>query len=224
MPQCQTQHTKTGTIQIFEKSFIYLTWVCVFFFLPPVGKKKNQSISPPWESALTPTSCLRSVCGWGWWAPSTLHAGQSGERLLLLSCSLLSSLFTVSFLSLGKPPQNLFKVLHHRQHTTPNPFTDCAPLFVPTSQMKYSARSPHPAFLKAPKKSFSPLSSSLDRKVRVYCENRYYFKQPVTRVVSMAYQPCQATLQLLFYGLKLEVLMHPRKATGRNHTRRLKMW
>lgn len=54
----------------------------------------------------------------------------------------------------------------------------------------------------------------------VHCENRYYFKQPDTHVVRMAYQ---ATLQLLFYGLELEVLMHPQKATGRNHTKKLKM-
>lgn len=58
--------------------------------------------------------------------------------------------------------------------------------------------------------------------MRVHCENRYYFKQAVTRVVRMAYQPHQATLQLLFYDLKVEVLLQPQKATGRNHTKRLK--
>lgn len=59
--------------------------------------------------------------------------------------------------------------------------------------------------------------------MRVHCENRYYFKQPDTHVVRMAYQSHQATLQLLFYGLELEVLMHPQKATGRNHTKKLKI-
>lgn len=39
----------------------------------------------------------------------------------------------------------------------------------------------------------------------------------------MAYQPYRSTLQVRFYGLWLEVLRHPQRATGRNHIKRLKM-
>lgn len=39
----------------------------------------------------------------------------------------------------------------------------------------------------------------------------------------MVYQPYRSTLQVRFYGLWLEVLRHPQRATGRNHIKRLKM-
>lgn len=123
-----------------------------------------------------------------------------------------------------------FKVLHYsppsvqQLHGLKNLFIDHAALSVPTPHMKHTARSPHPELLEASEKLFSSLSSSLGWKVRVHCENRYYFKQPVRHVVRMAHEPHQATLKLLFYGLELQVLMHPWKATGRNHTKRLKMW
>lgn len=42
-------------------------------------------------------------------------------------------------------------------------------------------------------------------------------------MVRMAYQPYRSTLQVRFYGLWLEVLRHPQRATGRNHIKRLKM-
>lgn len=64
------------------------------------------------------------------------------------------------------------------------------------------------------------LESFLDSKLRVHRSNKTYFKPPAAHVVRMAYQ---STLQVLFYGLQLEELRHPQKATGRNHIKRLKM-
>lgn len=112
MPHCQTQHLKIGMLHLFEKCFQYLTW----FPAPPTPRTKNKqtrsmALRHCIDSRFLPVAeSGRSECGWGRWAPSTLHAGQGGEQLALHSSSLLPSPFTLSPpLSLGWCPQTLFK-------------------------------------------------------------------------------------------------------------------
>lgn len=173
---------------MFEKCFIYFTWILGFFsnFLPDA--------QPPDQCGGMEVSPKHSPCWAGWWEPS--------------SPLLLTSVIPVPF-----PPQNLFEnpsSQSSKRSPAPNPFTDHAALSVPTSHMKHTARTPHPALLEAPKKLFSSLSSSVDWKGEdsLY---RHYFKQPVTHVVRMAYQLHQVPCSFSFMVWNWRCWCSPRK-------------